>query len=607
MTPEYASPEQVRGEPITTGSDVYSLGVLLYRLLTGRRPYTLENRSIEEILDNVRNREPRRPSTVIRSLEPSAGSGDEMVTLPPELTAAARGTWLEKLERQLAGDLDNILLMALRKEPERRYSSVDQLAGDLRRHLEGHPVTARPDTLRYRAGKFICRHRTGVIAAVLVLLSLVAGMIGTSWQAHVAEQQRQRAEQRFNEVRGLANAVLFELHDSIAPLPGSTQARQLLVTRAQRYLDSLAADSAGDDGLQHERAMAYERIGDVLGLPSQPNLGQTAAALENYRKALAIHLELSSHRPGSVTVPMDLARVYNRICSTQQSTGQFREALEACRKAEAIQQARAPQHPDDIDGRAELADTHQNMAACYAVLGNWQDAEAQHNRALHEFAELHNLRQDNERYLYGLALAHHRIAGLQEQTKRFTEASKSAQRALELFDELAAKRPKDLRARLDWTFAEQRFGSIQISLGRLQDALAAFEKVLPIREQLYALDPEDARARTNLCNSHASVGFVLLEMGDTRRARPHFEQQRRIAADLVKLDPARVDYQYSLSEALENLGRVAQREGRAAQGREYLQEALRIYDDLRVRGAISAEYATVPERIQRELAGTFAR
>ena len=592
MTPEYASPEQLRGEPITTASDVYSLGVLLYRLLTGHRPYALENRSIEEVVDQVRTHEPRRPSTVIRVEEASVTA---------DAVGAARSTRPERLERQLAGDLDNILLMALRKEPERRYCSVDRFAGDLRRHLEGHPVTARPDTIRYRTGKFIRRNRTAVVAAALVVLSLVAGIIGTSWQAHVAEQHRRRAEKRFSEVRGLANAVLFDLHDAIVPLPGSTQARQLLIKRAQRYLDSLASEAGGDDGLQHERAMAYERVGDVLGLPSQANLGQTGAALENYRKALAIHRDLVERTPDSFAYRMDLARAYNRICSVEQSTGQFREALEACRQAEVIQKAQAEQRPDDLDLREELADTYQNLAGCYSVLGDWANSEETSSRALHEFSELHDQRPDNERILFELASAYHRMAGVEEQTKRYPAASRSAQKAVALFDQLASKHPQDIRARLDWTFAEQRFGSIQISLRHLNDALAAFLKVLPIREQLHALDPKDARAQSNLSNSHAAIGFVLLAMGNARAAQSHFEEQRKLAAGLAEVDPLRVDYQYSLSEALENLGRVSLQLGRVKEGKAYLREALEIYEALKARGAISAEYAEVPGRIEREM------
>src|ERR1051326_8890528 len=146
----------------------------------------------------------------------------------------------------------------------------------------------------------------------LAAASLVAGIIATSWQANVANRERQRAERRFQEVRGLARSVLFELHDSIAPLPGSTQTRELLIKRAQQYLDSLAGESGGDSSLQEERAVAYERIGDVLGLPTQSNLGQTAPALDSYRKALEIDNHLVEADPGNLRLQqtfIDLQRL----------------------------------------------------------------------------------------------------------------------------------------------------------------------------------------------------------------------------------------------------------------------------------------------------------
>jgi non-specific serine/threonine protein kinase/serine/threonine-protein kinase len=593
MTPEYASPEQVSGAKITTASDVYSLGVVLYRLLTGRRPYQLSSRSVDELWEHVRSREPRRPSVAVQAFEDGT---------TPEAIATARATRPERLARQLAGDLDNIALMALRKEPERRYCSAEQLAADIRRHLDGHPVTARPDTIRYRAGKFIRRHRASVAAAALAVVSLIAGIIISTWQARVADRERIRAERRFQEVRGLARSVLFELHDSIAPLPGSTQARELLVKRAQQYLDGLAGESAGDLSLQRERAAAYERIGDVLGLPTQPNLGQSRQALASYEKALEIGRRLSAGDPGDASLQMDVARLHNRICRVRQSTGDFRQSLESCQEAERIQREQTRLHPGDTRLRAELAATCQNLAGAYSSLGDWSHSEAQRRLALREFAELHRAQPEDETYLNELATAHHGMAGLLEETRRYPEARVSAIQAVALFDQLSARHPKDLRQRLPWTFAEQRLGSILISLKDLQNALDAFLQVLPIREHLCALDPNDARAQSNLSNSHAAIGFVLLEMGNALTAQSHFEQQRKLAESLVSLDPVRVEHQYSLSEAYENLGRVDLRLQRQQEGRKWLARALAVYDELARRGAISAEYAGVPDRIRREIA-----
>ena len=188
LTPEYASPEQVEGRHATTVSDVYALGVVLYELLTGRSPYRLRSRTPQEVVEAVRTTDPERPSQ----------AGDD-----------------EKVRRRLRGDLDTILLTALRKEPGRRYQSVEQFGADVRRHLEGMPVLARPDTFGYRAGKFVRRNRVPVAAGSLVVLALVAGTVATAYQAHQARVAQARAERRFADVRKLAHTVLFDYHDAI--------------------------------------------------------------------------------------------------------------------------------------------------------------------------------------------------------------------------------------------------------------------------------------------------------------------------------------------------------------------------------------------------------
>jgi non-specific serine/threonine protein kinase/serine/threonine-protein kinase len=592
LTPEFASPEQLSGGKITTASDGYALGVLLFRMLTGHRPYIMEGRTIEELWDTVKNRPPRRPSTVIRVREAEA---------TPESVSEARNTRPERLERQLAGDLDNILLMALRKEPERRYNSVEQFAGDLRRHLASQPVTARPDTIRYRTSKFIQRNRMVFAAAVVVVVTLLGGIVVASWEAHTANRERARAERRFQEVRGLANAVLFELHDAIAALPGSTQARELLIKRAQRYLDGLAGETTEDDSLQRERAMAYQRIGDVLGLPTRANLGRTAEAIVSYSKALDIERKLNQRDPSNRTLQADLAGIYNSICQVHQSSGHFRESLDACLNAERIQQARVAADPANQHLRADLAITYQNTAGAYFNLGEWDRSREQRTRAMNEFQELHRRQPDDETYLNELANSYHRMAGLEEQVKRYPEARANALQAVALYNEYSERHPGDIRKRSGWTFAMQRLGSVLLSLNDLPGALDAFGRVLPLREQLRALDSHDARGKVNLANSHAAMGVVLLTMGRAREAEPHFEEQLRLATDLMVQDPLRVEHRYSLSEAYENLGRVAALMKRQDRARTQLTEALKIYEGLAQRNAISAEYAHVPDRIRKEM------
>src|SRR6185369_12342364 len=262
MTPEYASPEQLAGLPVTTASDVYSLGVLLFELLTGRRPFDAnENR------DDV-----TRPSTVQRSFR---------------------------------GDLDNIVLMALEHDPARRYGSVEKLADDIRNYLEGRPIAARPATFVYRASKFIRRNTIGVAAVAAIVIITTISFIATLHQKHVAER-------RFDEVRSLAHSVVFELHDAIATLPGSTPARALLVKRALVYLDHLATEASDNTPLQMELARAYLKIGDVQGLPYNANLGDTSGAKKSYRKALAIAQGVIDAEPSNQEALMVLANAHDR-------------------------------------------------------------------------------------------------------------------------------------------------------------------------------------------------------------------------------------------------------------------------------------------------------
>jgi serine/threonine protein kinase len=234
MTLEYASPEQVRGDPITTASDVYSLGVVLYRLLTGRSPYREDNaaeRAVEILSDSPLS----KPSTAVNETRVRTDSGE---------TSSQMQFARKRARRALQGDLDNVLLMALRKEPERRYASVDQFAEDLRNYLDGMPVRARGDSLRYRATKFMSRHRYAVTAASLGVLALVAGIVTTTWQAHIAAEQTLIAQEEVRKTRAVQSFMtsLFEKNTRLQP--DALKARnmpvhELLVAAGDKVLHDL--------------------------------------------------------------------------------------------------------------------------------------------------------------------------------------------------------------------------------------------------------------------------------------------------------------------------------------------------------------------------------
>ena len=242
LTPDYASPEQVRGRPVTTASDVYALGVVLYELVAGRRPYHVENPEPAELLRLVCEEDPEKPSTISQS-------------------------------REVQGDVDAIVMKAMRKEPDERYPSAEAFSKDIQRFLEARPVEARRGSGGYRARKFIRRHRMGAAATALVLAALAAGLFATLREARRAREAEARAERRFNDVRKLANSFLFEFHDAIRDLPGSTPARALVVQRALEYLDGLAKESSGDSAL---RARARRRLPEGRRRAGQPVLGRTS-------------------------------------------------------------------------------------------------------------------------------------------------------------------------------------------------------------------------------------------------------------------------------------------------------------------------------------------
>lgn len=259
MTLLYAAPEQVTGGAVTTATDVYALGVMLYVLLTGQHPAGPSPTSVADVIKSIVDTEPVRLSRVAS----------------------------DKLGRRLSGDLETIVAKALKKNPQERYVSVSEFANDLRRHLNHEPIGARADTLRYRAVKFVRRNRTAVALASLAIVATIAGIVGTAIQARTANRERLTAERRFNQVRQLANRVLA-LDGQIQGLPGSTKARHEIVAMSKDYLEALAGEAQMDQNLTLEIATAFWALARAQGVPATSNLGQYADAEESLRKAEAL-------------------------------------------------------------------------------------------------------------------------------------------------------------------------------------------------------------------------------------------------------------------------------------------------------------------------------
>jgi eukaryotic-like serine/threonine-protein kinase len=518
MTPAYASPEQIQGKRIGTASDVYSLGVILYELLTGKKPYKFSAHSQLEIERAVCESEPIRPSSVVRRpLQTEHGKS----TLEEKQRTTGNG----RRTKSLKGDLDNIILKALRKEPAARYASVQEFSEDLRRYLEGLPVMARPHTLGYRAAKFIKRNQVGVTAAALIFLSLCVGITVAIWQARRAEQQRVLAEKRFADVRELANNVVFKYHDAIADLPGSTAAREMLVGDALRYLDRLAGETAEDTDLQKELALAYLKMGDVQGKMYTANVGDTEGALASYQKAIALFEKIVESKPEDYESKDNLIQAYDNLAFLMLRSGGGEEKILVEKALHLYEQIPAT----EAGNRARTL----KLIDLYIRYGDTKSAKrtealAERQKALPLVEKLQTIDAQDYEIIKASARIHQRIGTdyywlgreaeqrgeIEKAKKQFAQSldfQEKSHAAAEKMYALAPDKPESLR------YLAAAYGNSAESLSvnnRIDEALQMADKLLAIVEKTLQTDPNNQETRLNLSNAYEIYANIYLRRGD---------------------------------------------------------------------------------------------
>lgn len=476
ITPEYASPEQVRGEPVSTTSDVYMLGAVLFELLTGEQAHKLKDYSPAHIAEAVCQTETDRPSDAAARTEPS-------------------------LRRTLQGDLDNIILTALRKERERRYPSVEALSEDIRRHLEGLPVSARQDTVWYLAGKFIRRNRIWAAAAALVLISLLAGV-------SVALLEARRADRRFLQVRKLANTFLFSFHDKIENLQGATEAREFVVKTALEYLDSLAGEAGNDAALNQELANAYLRVAQVQGDPRRPNLGHSDAALDSLAKAFRIARSVRQQDPSSREALRILAAAGLQEGDMLAARGDARKGAEA--------QSHAVEAAEELCRRPDAGkeDLHVLNNALLRLGDTTLDERPADSLATYQRA-LAVARQLGAASV--LAQTYQRIGRVSHELGDPDSGIRNYREAERLTAGLSAAEPRNARFQRElmviYTFLGNYSGHrAYFHLGRPKDALEYYRKAEDIQKRLMTGDARDVRARMDRSIGAAKLAEVLIAL-----------------------------------------------------------------------------------------------
>jgi tetratricopeptide (TPR) repeat protein len=510
-TPDYTSPEQVRGRPVTVRTDVYSLGLILYELLAGERGQKAD---------------PTSPLTLDRTI-------CEIDPGPPSEGATARGA--PAIARRLRGDLDTIVMTAISKEPERRYGSAAALSDDLGRHLDGRPILARPGTLGYRAGKLLRRHRVGAVAALFVVLSIAGGMVATLYQAR-------RAERRFQQVRALANTFVFDVHDRIETLPGSTEARKAIVQTALTYLENLRADAGADRALGLELAAAYEKVGNVQGDPLGSNLGDTDGAIASYRRAEEIAAPLASR--GDRDAMLRLASVAHRRAVVRLAQGDLKDASAAFATAREVGERLVATNAADREALNLLGEVYANSSRASFQLRDYAAAERDAQGAMTAARALLKEEPASRIYQNSLATAYNSMGTARMAAGRLQDAADSYRRSVELRERLVDEEPTNTEYRRNLLVSYGILGDVLgyragENLGETQAAADAFAKSVEIAEWARSRDPADRRSLFDLASARIRLGTLFLEgePGQPAAALTQFVEVKRLITTLLASDP----------------------------------------------------------------------
>jgi len=612
LTPAYASPEQIAGRSVTVASDVYSLGLLLYELLAGQLPGSGE------------------PDPVHARLEGSLQ--------PPSRRAGLS----EAPAHEIAGDLDSIVLKTLQAEPERRYPSVEQLAADLRRYLEGRPVEARRTSRFYVAGRFLLRNRWNVAAAALAAAALSTTSAIAIWNWRTAVRNLAEAQRDYQTLRNFAQAVISNADARTAASP--VEAQRKLSDTIARYLDQLSQGRKDDEQLQLQIAMAYNYLGNAQGAVNNPNQGDPGAALANYEKAYRIELEqwrarasrasgllliassgniaqvqpdpasaadflsrgvettqpLLSRYPNDGVVLAAFASAFGGRGQRRRSAGDFEGAIADFEKAVDLAvraQQWSPVPPEALTVQetfqSERGSTLRMEGRLVEALDLQNEARQIALRALQVHPANHTRRQAAFKLLSR--------AETLRRLKRYADAQQAAAEAEAELQPIAAADPADVQAKIDLSLAEIRLGDIALSEGRVRDALGKLGNALRLRREQYARHGSNPQATRSYQAILGRYGEAELEAGDRRDAAAHFQEAIVLGVRLRQLTPSDAYAAADLAGAHRGAAECALANGRH-EALDLMQQSVNLWREVRKRCPLDVELASAAQHAEQILA-----
>jgi tetratricopeptide (TPR) repeat protein len=586
LTPDYASPEQVVGDAFNTTTDVYSLGAVLFELLTAARPHRISSLTPLALERAICVEEVRKPSSMVEASD----------------------------RRALTGDLDNIVMMAMRKEPQRRYQSAGELREDILRHLKGLPVNAREDTLVYRVGKFVRRHRVGVGAAGLVFVALAGGVVATDRERRVANDEKQvaqsqkdvadreraraqsaqadadlqrdaavrarqlaeaqskeadtqkrNAEERLSAILGITGKSLYSLQDAIATLPGGTELRKKLVLETVTNLDSLAANAGDDIRFRKTLLSAYMALGDVQGYPFTPNLGETAGALESYRKAGVIQEGLLAKMPDDPDVLLTVIGLNQRVGETINERGRYAEGVAHVEKALAAAEKLSRLRPGR-NATVQVAAMHHSLAQM--MLNRDGKAGGEHARqeaAL--YAKVAAADPSDVEAVNSLGSSYILLAQAEAYEGRLAEGVDYLRKAVKVREDLNAKFPNDVRIARNLLVTYGRLADnlggpfLTTNMGDTPQAVVYYRKALSIAERMQKLDTTDMLAKTDVATALLRLGMALGGPGELDESIGSLERSEKLLKELQAGDPGNGRERRLLVTLYEFLGHRMEQKG----------------------------------------------
>jgi tetratricopeptide (TPR) repeat protein len=537
LTPAYASPEQIRREPVSTSSDIFQLGILLYELLTGRHPFQGRGSLPHEVMRAICDDDPRAPSS-------AAG----------------------KDARQIRGDLDAIVLTALRKQPSWRYASADQLADDIGRYRQGWPVAAKGNGLGYRLRKFVRRQWLPLAGTVAVMLLLIAGILITTRQARLAdaaraqavreraeadaqrhraeaarrfadsqqqvaeartreaEEQRQQAQARYREVRALASSLLFDMYDGVRDLAGSATARRLMVAKAQHQLELLNRDGGQDIGLQRDLAASYERLGELRVDSRKPDKTDAAAAVQAYSHGVSLRQTIASRADAQPRDRSDLALSLAKLGDGQFFAGDLERSLASYKGARRIAEALAP----DSSAARALGTVEERLCIVLLTTGRNAGALETCRDALATLSPLAQTLPDDLEVQQLLAVTQASYANALRLSGKPKDAAVQAAAGLEVLRKLQSLAPSNAEYRRLSASTESVLAGSLVAAGDLAGSSEAFGRAIRATEIAVEIDPSDLGSSLRLAGTLLAFSRRLAQGGDQVRARESAQEALRL-------------------------------------------------------------------------------